>query len=143
MNGVGEINYAKTKLTLAGWLPRRGKGHPPKKKFDFYSNCVQKKSPDSTFFNEKKLYIIRPLIKINRDTLSLFVKQLYLPIFYDKSNRDLKITRNYIRKIILPLLKKINPRFEKNIYKFSKIVGFYYSKVGNIECPAELFDSFE
>lgn len=118
---------------------------------DFYSPTfaqdqkprVFAKKVDGPFFNENKLYIIRPLIKINRDTLSLFVKKLYLPIYYDKSNRDLKITRNYIRKIILPLLKKINPRFEKNIYKFSKIVEFYYSKVGNIECPAELFDSFE
>ena len=79
---------------------------------------------------------------MKRETLFLFAKQLQLPICYDKSNKDLTITRNYIRKLIIPLLKKINPRVEENIYKFSKIIEFYYELMGDLNCPSDRFDIF-
>lgn len=107
--------------------------------FDLNPNFV----PPIIFKSKKKeLEILRPLIRIDRETLALFSKKLSLPVYYDTSNKDLKLTRNYIRKIIIPLFKKINPQFEKNIYKFSKISEFYYEKVGQIDCPPKLFDVF-
>nr|YP_010733695.1 hypothetical protein RF62 [Gayralia brasiliensis]YP_010733769.1 hypothetical protein RF62 [Monostroma nitidum]WEG92966.1 hypothetical protein RF62 [Gayralia brasiliensis]WEG93040.1 hypothetical protein RF62 [Monostroma nitidum] len=91
---------------------------------------------------EKEFLVFRPLIKVNRETLFLFSKKLNLPIEYDTSNKNLNITRNYIRKLIIPLLKKINPRLEQNIYKFSKKVEFYYECLGDLKCPSERFDVF-
>nr|YP_636178.1 hypothetical protein RF62 [Tupiella akineta]Q3ZJ89.1 RecName: Full=tRNA(Ile)-lysidine synthase, chloroplastic; AltName: Full=tRNA(Ile)-2-lysyl-cytidine synthase; AltName: Full=tRNA(Ile)-lysidine synthetase [Tupiella akineta]AAV80602.1 hypothetical protein RF62 [Tupiella akineta] len=86
--------------------------------------------------------VFRPLIKITRETLFLFSNNLKIPIYYDKSNKDLNITRNYIRKVLVPLLKKINPRVEENIYKFSKIIEFYYQVFGDLKCPSDRFDIF-
>jgi tRNA(Ile)-lysidine synthetase-like protein len=99
---------------------------------------VQKSSDKKKF----EFTVIRPLIKINRETLFLFSTHLKLPVYYDKSNKDLNITRNYIRKVLIPLLKKINPRVEENIYKFSKIVEFYYQLAGDLKCPSDRFDIF-
>ena len=85
------------------------------------------------------MIIIRPLLKIDRLTIFLFAKQLNLCIYFDPSNKDLKITRNYIRYKIIPLLKKINPKIEQNFYKFSKIAYFYYIKS---QCTKKLNNSF-
>ena len=86
--------------------------------------------------------VFRPLVKINRKTLFLFSKNLKIPICYDKSNKDLNITRNYIRRVLVPLLKRINPRVEENIYKFSKIIEFYYQLAGDLRCPSDRFNIF-
>nr|YP_009367840.1 tRNA(Ile)-lysidine synthetase [Hazenia capsulata]ARK14892.1 tRNA(Ile)-lysidine synthetase [Hazenia capsulata] len=91
--------------------------------------------------NEEFL-VFRPFLKINRHTLFLFSKQLTLPVHYDKSNKDLNISRNFIRKVILPLLKKINPRVEENLYKFSRIIEFYYEFIGDLKCPPNRFEIF-
>lgn len=110
------------------------------KKEKFY---VQKrKRLDEKDLDQKEVILLRPLIKVNRKTLFLFLKKLNFGISYDKSNKNLNITRNYIRKVILPLLKKINPQVEKNIYKFSRIIEFYYTEIGDLSCPENLFDFF-
>jgi tRNA(Ile)-lysidine synthase TilS/MesJ len=90
----------------------------------------------------EEFFIFRPFLKITRHTLFLFSKQLKLPVHYDKSNKDLNISRNYIRKVILPLLKKMNPRVEEKLYKFSRIIEFYYEFVGDLKCPPTRFDTF-
>lgn len=105
------------------------------------ANKLQTNSLELTDKNEEFL-IFRPFIKINRQTLFLFSKQLKLPVHYDKSNKDLNISRNYIRKVILPLLKKMNPKVEDSLYKFSRIIEFYYEFIGDLECPSTRFDIF-
>lgn len=85
--------------------------------------------------NETKLRVWRPLLKLNRETLFLLSQQLHLSIFYDSSNKDLTLTRNYIRKLVMPLLKQLNPCVEENIYRFSHILKFYYERYGDIPCP--------
>ena len=100
------------------------------------------KFKDMNMVEKKELIILKPLLKINRNTISLFSKQLDLPICYDKSNQDINISRNFIRNIILPLLKKINPQVEKNLYKFSRIAEFYYEQTGDLKCPIERFNIF-
>lgn len=86
--------------------------------------------------------VFRPLIKINRETLFLFSKIMKLPICYDSSNKNLNLARNSIRKLIIPLLKKINPSAEEKIYKFSRILEFYIELTGSVECPLERLEIF-
>ena len=106
----------------------------------FYKKKVlQSNSYDLKF----KFRIFRPLLKIDRSTIFLFTNELYLPIFFDQSNNDLNITRNFIRKKIMPLLKTINPKTEQNFYKFSQIANFYYEKVNYIPCSQKLLEPFK
>nr|AOC61640.1 hypothetical chloroplast RF62 [Gloeotilopsis planctonica] len=91
---------------------------------------------------KNEFLVFRPLIKINRENLFLFSKTLKLPICYDPSNKNLNLTRNSIRKLIIPLLKKINPSAEENIYRFSRILEFYYELLGNIDCPPDRLEIF-
>lgn len=99
--------------------------------------------PLSLDLQANQFLVFRPLIRINRETLASFSAQLEISIHYDKSNKDLSLTRNYIRKLIIPLLKKINPYVEENIFKFSKILEFYYESFGDLKCPRDHFDMFK
>ena len=100
-----------------------------------FFNCLKNELYEQIIKNQiklsykKHLIIIRPLLKINRNNIFLFAKKLNLIIYFDPTNKNLIFTRNYIRYQILPLLKKINPQLEKNIYKFSQIAYFYYKKL--------------
>ena len=95
-------------------------------KNEFYKQIIKNQTK---LFYKKRLIIIRPLLKINRKNIFLFAKKLNLIIYFDPTNKNLIFTRNYIRYQILPLLKKINPKIEKNIYKFSQITYLYYKKL--------------
>ena len=90
-----------------------------------------------------KLRIVRPLLNIDRPTLFLFIIQLNLPVYFDQTNNQINITRNFIRKKIIPLLKEVNPKAEQNFYKFSQIANLYYVKVGHIQCPGDLAEPFK
>lgn len=72
-----------------------------------------------------KLLVYRPFIPMTRQMIFHFGQELKLSIVHDSSNNDLKLTRNFIRKIVLPTLKHINPKVEQNLYRFSQITLFY------------------
>lgn len=54
--------------------------------------------------------IIRPLLKIGREENEAFLKENGFSFVQDSTNSDNEITRNYIRNVILPSAKKINPQ---------------------------------
>lgn len=54
--------------------------------------------------------IIRPLLKISREENELFLKENGFSYVQDSTNSDNDITRNYIRNVLLPCAKKINPQ---------------------------------
>lgn len=111
--------------------------------FLFNQFCKKKTLYSNQYCLQFKLRILRPLLKIDRSTIFLFTTQLNLPIFFDQSNNDLNITRNFIRKKIIPLLKEVNPKVEQNIYKFSQIANFYYLKAGHIQCAGDVLKTFK
>lgn len=106
----------------------------------FYKKKILQNNASSLKF---KLRVLRPLLKIDRSTIFLFTNQLNLPLFVDQSNFNLNISRNFIRKKIIPLLKKVNPKTEQNLYKFSQIANFYYRKNSYIKCPPQLLETFK
>ena len=65
--------------------------------------------------NTKNYFIMRPLLGIERVTTEKICKENGLVPLYDKTNDDLKYTRNKIRKTIFPLLKEINPKVIQSI----------------------------
>jgi tRNA(Ile)-lysidine synthase len=68
-----------------------------------------------TGFNQKRNFIIRPMLFTDRHSIMNFVKQQNLEYREDKSNSDVKIIRNKLRHNIIPLFKEINQSYKQNI----------------------------
>ena len=56
---------------------------------------------------EDNLELVRPLLIFNRDETLEICKEFNLPIWIDPSNENMNLTRNKIRKEILPILNSI------------------------------------
>lgn len=66
---------------------------------------------------------IRPLLDLSRDDIVRYAQENNIPYVTDSTNNDTKYTRNYIRKVILPELKKLNPSAEQNIVRFAENIS--------------------
>ena len=66
--------------------------------------------------------IIRPLIEIKKNDLLLYLKYKNIQFRIDKSNRDLRHTRNRIRHQLIPDLQKLyNPKIISALNRLGKI----------------------
>ena len=63
---------------------------------------------------------LRPLLSITKDEIINYLKENDVPYRLDKTNEELKHTRNRYRHIVLPFLKKENPKVHEKYLKFSK-----------------------
>lgn len=63
---------------------------------------------------------LRPLLTITKDEIVNYLKENNVPYRLDKTNEELKHTRNRYRHIVLPFLKKENPKVYEKYLKFSK-----------------------
>lgn len=52
----------------------------------------------------------RPLLKVSKKDLLRYCKHHRLPFVHDESNDDLQMSRNILRKKVIPQLKKMNPQ---------------------------------
>ena len=68
-----------------------------------------------TGIKPKNGYLIRPLLFAAKSDILAYVKQYKVPFREDASNESNKYSRNLIRHLIIPELKKINPEFENTI----------------------------
>ena len=59
--------------------------------------------------------IIRPLLFASRNAIIGYSKQHNIDYREDRSNADIKYTRNKIRHVIIPQFREINPSFETTI----------------------------
>ena len=66
--------------------------------------------------------IVRPLLTLTKAEIEEFCKKNKIKYFVDKSNFDLKYTRNRYRHELLPFLKNENPNVHKKFIKFSEIL---------------------
>ncbi|PIR54998.1 tRNA lysidine(34) synthetase TilS [Candidatus Peregrinibacteria bacterium CG10_big_fil_rev_8_21_14_0_10_36_19] len=64
--------------------------------------------------------LLRPLLNITKEEILEFLKAKKIKHREDKSNKDLKYNRNFVRHKIIPELKKLNPNLHKTIAKNSK-----------------------
>lgn len=70
-----------------------------------------------TGISSKNDKIIRPLLFADRNEIEEYAKQNNISFRTDSSNLNDDYTRNKIRHQIIPLLKEINPSFEKTMLK--------------------------
>nr|YP_010850574.1 tRNA Ile-lysidine synthetase [Lophurella hookeriana]WGH13336.1 tRNA Ile-lysidine synthetase [Lophurella hookeriana] len=64
----------------------------------------------------QEIFILRPLLKLNRTTIYWSCKKLYLPIWSDSTNYFYKIQRNRIRQEFIPYIKQyLHKNIENNI----------------------------
>lgn len=77
----------------------------------------------------KKYYIIRPLLCYTKDDLIKYNKENNIKFFIDKTNKKNICTRNRFRNKILPLLKKEDINIHKKFLSYSKILQEYDSFV--------------
>nr|YP_010850970.1 tRNA Ile-lysidine synthetase [Aphanocladia stichidiosa]WGH13929.1 tRNA Ile-lysidine synthetase [Aphanocladia stichidiosa] len=64
----------------------------------------------------QEIFILRPLLKLNRNRIYWSCKKLYLPIWSDSTNYFYKIQRNRIRQEFIPYIKQyLHKNIENNI----------------------------
>ena len=63
---------------------------------------------------------LRPLLSVTKDEIINYLKENNVPYRLDKTNEEIKHTRNRYRHIVLPFLKKENPKVHEKYLKFSK-----------------------
>lgn len=66
---------------------------------------------------EMENQLFRPLLSISKKQILAFLKFHKISFKIDKSNRDIKFKRNYIRHKIIPSLEKINPSLTETVTK--------------------------
>ena len=73
--------------------------------------------------NDNGSYILlRPLLTTNKENILKYNNQNNIKYSIDKSNEDIRYTRNRYRKEILPFLKKENTNVHLKYLKFSRII---------------------
>ena len=74
--------------------------------------------------NHKNVFLIRPLLFVNRFDLRKLCTFWQLPVYPDKTNENLNYYRNRIRKQLLPLLRFFfNPQIDKIFLQFSELAN--------------------
>lgn len=68
-------------------------------------------------------HIIRPLLDISRKDIESYVSENNIPYREDSSNNDTNYTRNYIRKVIIPAMEKINGNAVAQINRSSVLLS--------------------
>ena len=63
--------------------------------------------------------LLRPLLHISKNEILAYLKFHKIKFREDKTNKDTKFTRNFLRHEVIPRLKKINPNIESTIAKNS------------------------
>ncbi|MCL5410424.1 MAG: tRNA lysidine(34) synthetase TilS [Patescibacteria group bacterium] len=76
---------------------------------------------------------IRPLLPISRNEIETYLEHHRIPFRLDKTNNDLKITRNFLRLKILPLLSEhINPNILETLFNSARILEEDYDLLSQI-----------
>lgn len=80
--------------------------------------------------------LIRPLLFATRNSIEEYALKCKLQHREDSSNKEVKYSRNQIRHLIVPELKKLNPRFEEtmleNIEKLRDVESVYLHALSRI-----------
>jgi tRNA(Ile)-lysidine synthase TilS/MesJ len=73
--------------------------------------------------------VIRPFILNEKDRILSWASERSIKFVTDKTNQDISFDRNYIRRKMMPHVKRINPGIQKTIKK--KIL----KEIENNFCP--------
>ncbi|WP_413679107.1 tRNA lysidine(34) synthetase TilS [Prochlorococcus sp. MIT 0916] len=96
---------------------------------------------------ENNLVLARPLLIFNRNETLEICKEFNLPIWIDPSNENINLTRNKIRKEILPILDSIYKGADSRIASLAKRLESYnedqkfFAKIAIEFCQGEKINS--
>ena len=96
---------------------------------------------------ENNLQLTRPLLIFNRNETLEICKEFNLPIWVDPSNENINLTRNRIRKEILPILNSIYKGADSRIAKIANRLESYsddqqlFAKIAIEFCKGEELNS--
>jgi tRNA(Ile)-lysidine synthase len=65
---------------------------------------------------------IRPLIETPRALIEEYLPAAGISWLEDSSNRDLRYLRNYLRREVLPLLRRLNPRLAETVGRSARLL---------------------
>ncbi len=85
--------------------------------------------------------IIRPLIECTSDEVREYCDCNGIPYVVDETNSENAYSRNYIRNVIIPEFKRLNPSFEEAVIKLSEDAresDAYLSSLASEYCKTEL-----
>lgn len=76
-------------------------------------------------------YLIRPLIRTDKNTIDEFNAANSVPFVTDETNADSTYTRNFIRNEVIPLVEKKYPAFVNNLLRLSYKAEAYEAFIEN------------
>ena len=65
--------------------------------------------------------IIRPFLGVKKEDILSYAKENELPFVTDRTNFDISYTRNAIREVVLPSIKRIFPEYEGALSRFAQV----------------------
>ncbi len=65
-------------------------------------------------------FYVRPLLDTEKDSIMRYVYEHDIPYLEDETNTDTTISRNLIRQVVMPELRKVWPNLDKNLCNFGK-----------------------
>ena len=65
--------------------------------------------------SENSWWILRPLLKLEKNDIYQYLQVNNLKFFEDESNSDSTYTRNYLRNEVLPSFEQVHPEHKRNI----------------------------
>ena len=65
-------------------------------------------------------YYIRPMLDVDRQTIDKYILDNDIPYVEDKTNNDDTYARNYLRNVVLPLIRKQWPNLDQAVSNFGK-----------------------
>jgi tRNA(Ile)-lysidine synthase len=92
--------------------------------------------------SEKKGSLIRPLMFATREGIVEFAALNNILFREDSSNLEIKYDRNRIRRLVIPVLKEINPSLERTFYENAERIKGYETIIAGMirQLKDKLFD---
>jgi tRNA(Ile)-lysidine synthase len=76
---------------------------------------------------KEDLFLVRPMLEVERSEIEQYLKEKKIPHRQDSTNLDTTITRNFIRRDLLPTIeKRLNPRVKYALVKLGQISRSFY-----------------
>ncbi len=64
---------------------------------------------------------IRPMLQVPREEIMSYIDEYAIPYVEDETNQDINYSRNYIRQVIMPTIRKRFKSVDKNLVNFANI----------------------
>ncbi|MFW6284296.1 MAG: tRNA lysidine(34) synthetase TilS [Desulfosalsimonas sp.] len=79
--------------------------------------------------------IIRPLIRVPRNEIEMFLREKHIAWREDDSNKDNRFTRNRIRNRLLPELQTYNPQISDTLWRLANVMQAENAWINEVVTP--------